>query len=63
MQNKNILRKLSDSIKCTNFHIGAPDEEERERGAWSTWLAQSVEQETLDLAVLSLSPTLGTEIT
>ena len=28
-----------------------------------TWLAQSVEHETLDLGIVSLSPTLGVEIT
>ena len=29
----------------------------------ATWLAQSVEHATLDLEVVSLSPTLGIEIT
>ena len=36
-------------------------------GAWGiwedTWLARSVVRVTLDLGVVSLSPTLGTEIT
>ena len=30
---------------------------------WGIWLAQSVEHATLDLRVVSLSPTLGMEIT
>ena len=29
----------------------------------SAWLAQSVEHATLDLGIVSLSPTLGVEIT
>ena len=29
---------------------------------WGTWLAQSIEHETLDLRVVSLSPVLGVEI-
>ena len=33
------------------------------RRTWGTWLAQSVECVTLDLGVMSLSPTLGVEIT
>ena len=30
---------------------------------WGTWLAQSIEHVTLDLGVVSSSPTLGIEIT
>ena len=30
---------------------------------WGVWLAKSVEYVTLDLRVVSLSPTLGAEIT
>ena len=30
-------------------------------GAWGTWLAQSAEHVTLDLRVMSSSPTLGME--
>ena len=33
------------------------------RQSWGAWLAQSVERATLDLRVVSLSPTLGEEIT
>lgn len=29
---------------------------------WDTWLAQSVERVTLNLGVVSLSPTLGVEV-
>ena len=31
--------------------------------SWGAWLAQSEECVTLDLGVMSLSPTLGAEIT
>jgi len=30
---------------------------------WGAWLAQSVEHTTLDLGVVSSSPTLGVEVT
>ena len=32
MQNENKLRKLSDSIKHNNIHIGVPEEEEERKG-------------------------------
>jgi len=32
-------------------------------GFWGAWLAQLVERKTLDLEVISSSPTLGVEIT
>ena len=35
----------------------------KEKDLRGTWLAQSVEHATLDLWVMSLSPTLGVEIT
>lgn len=37
-----------------------PGQNDQARGAW---LAQSVEHETLDLGVVSSSPTLGAEMT
>ena len=35
----------------------------KKRAKWDTWLAQSVEHATLDLGAVSLSLTLGIEIT
>lgn len=60
----NSLPRLSQVI-LTTFFVGKYyflhfEDSERLRGAW---LAQSVEHATLDLGVMSLSPTLGVDIT
>ena len=56
----NPLKFLGDHSKYTDFVNLSQDIENYPRG---TWLAQSVEHTTLDLRVISLSPTLAVEIT
>ena len=50
-----MILEISHSLTLDNFILS--------NNSWGIWLAQSEEHETLGLRVVSLSPTLGVEIT